>query len=82
MRSLILPGTIPTMQYEEKDKLLKDVRLSILELLSLAVATLVLSGITSSLWISTGEKNLRALRRRVYHIIANKEVVWFDEMVL
>ena len=70
------------MQYEEKDKLLKDVRLSILELLSLAVAALVLSGITSSLWISTGEKNLRALRHRVYHIIANKEVVWFDEMVL
>ena len=72
------PLSNPTQ--EDKDKLLKGVGLSALELLSLAVAALVLSSLTSSLWISTGEKNLRALRRRVYHVITNKEMVWFDKM--
>ncbi|KAF9777526.1 P-loop containing nucleoside triphosphate hydrolase protein [Thelephora terrestris] len=72
------PLTNPTQ--EDKDKLLRGVGLSALELLSLAVAALVLSSVTSSLWITTGEKNLRALRRRVYHVITNKEMVWFDKM--
>ena len=72
------PLSNPTQQ--DKDKLLRGVGLSALELLSLAVAALVLSSVTSSLWIATGEKNLRALRRRAYHVITNKEMVWFDKM--
>lgn len=64
----------------DKDRLLRGVGFSALELLSLAVAALVLSSITSGLWISTGEKNLRALRRRVYRVVTNKEMVWFDKM--
>ena len=72
------PLSNPTQQ--DKDKLLRGVGLSALELLALAVAALVLSSVTSSLWIATGEKNLRALRRRAYHVITNKEMLWFDKM--
>lgn len=72
------PLSNPTQQ--DKEKLLRGVGLSALELLALAVSALVLSSVTSSLWIATGEKNLRALRRRAYHVITNKEMVWFDNM--
>jgi len=71
------PLSHPTQQ--DKNKLLRGVGLSALTLLALAVAALVLSTITSNLWIATGERNLRALRRRVYHVITNKEMVWFDK---
>jgi len=71
------PVSNPTR--EDKDELLKSVSISALTLLALAVAALVLSSITSSLWIATGERNLRALRRRVYHVVTNKEMVWFDK---
>lgn len=72
------PLSNPTQQ--DKDKLLRGVGFSALELLGLAIAALVLSSVTSSLWIATGEKNLRALRRRAYHVITNKEMLWFDKM--
>ena len=72
------PLSNPTQQ--DKDKLLRGVGFSALELLGLAIAALVLSSVTSSLWIATGEKNLRALRRRTYHVITNKEMLWFDKM--
>jgi ATP-binding cassette subfamily B (MDR/TAP) protein 1 len=71
------PLSNPTQ--EDKDKLMRSVGISALTLLVLAVVALVLSSITSSLWIATGERNLRALRRRVYHVISNKEMVWFDK---
>ena len=71
------PLSDPTQ--EDKDKLLRGVGISALTLLGLAAAALVLSSITSSLWIATGERNLRALRRRAYHVITNKEMVWFDK---
>lgn len=71
------PLSNPTQ--EDKDKLLRGVGISALTLLGLAAAALVLSSITSSLWIAAGERNLRALRRRVYHVITNKEMVWFDK---
>ena len=72
------PLSNPTQQ--DKDKLLRGVGFSAIELLGLAIAALVLSSVTSSLWIATGEKNLRALRRRAYHVITNKEMLWFDQM--
>ena len=71
------PLSDPTQ--EDKDKLLRGVGVSALTLLGLAAAALILSSITSSLWIATGERNLRALRRRAYHVITNKEMVWFDQ---
>jgi len=70
------PLSNPTQ--EDKVKLLRGVGISAITLLALAVAALVLSSVTSSLWIATGERNLRALRRRAYHVITNKEMVWFD----
>jgi len=71
------PLSNPTQ--EDKDKLLRGVGFSALTLLALAVAALVLSSITSSLWITTGERNLRALRLRVYYVITSKDMVWFDK---
>ena len=71
------PLSNPTQ--EDKDDLLRGVGISALTLLALAVAALVLSTITSSLWIATGEQNLRALRRRAYHVITNKDMVWYDK---
>ena len=71
------PLSDPTQ--EDKDKLLRGVGVSTLTLLGLTAAALIFSSITLSLWIATGERNLRALHRCAYHIITNKEMVWFDQ---
>ncbi|KAG1886662.1 P-loop containing nucleoside triphosphate hydrolase protein [Suillus subluteus] len=44
----------------------------------LGISALVMSSITSSLWISTGEHNVVELRRLVYQSVVNKEMSWFD----
>ena len=49
-----------------------------LELVALAVGALALSSITSSLWIWTGERNLVAVRKRIYSAVTRKDMVWFD----
>lgn len=41
-------------------------------------AALVLSNITSSLWLAMGEGDLWVLCCHAYHVI--KEMVWFDKM--
>lgn len=66
---------------QDKDLLLHHVGIAALELVALAVGSLVLSSVTSSLWIWTGERNLLALRRRVYHAVTSKEMVWFDAKI-
>ncbi|KAG6898287.1 hypothetical protein C0992_000732 [Termitomyces sp. T32_za158] len=62
----------------DKDKLLHEISIAAIELVALAVGALVLSSVTSYLWIWTGERNLLALRRRVYDAVTNKDMVWFD----
>jgi ATP-binding cassette subfamily B (MDR/TAP) protein 1 len=62
----------------DKDKLLHGVGIAAVELLALAVAALIMSSITSSLWISTGERNALALRRRAYQAVTKKDMIWFD----
>lgn len=62
----------------DKHKLLHGAGISALELIGLAVAALALSSITSSLWIATGERNLMAVRRKVYDAVTTKDMVWFD----
>ena len=47
-------------------------------LVGLAVGALALGSLTSSLWIWTGERNLVAVRKRVYAAVTRKELVWFD----
>ena len=37
-----------------------------------------MSSLTSSLWIWTGERNLLEVRKRVYHSVTRKDLVWFD----
>jgi ATP-binding cassette subfamily B (MDR/TAP) protein 1 len=71
------PSSNPSQ--DDKDKLLHSVGISAIELLALAVGALVLSSVTSSLWISTGERNVLALRRRVYLVVTQKDMTWFDK---
>ncbi|EKM56629.1 uncharacterized protein PHACADRAFT_253850 [Phanerochaete carnosa HHB-10118-sp] len=62
----------------DKNTLRHDVGVTALELLGLSVGALVLSSLTSSLWIWTGERNLIAVRKRVYNDVTRKDLVWFD----
>ncbi|TFK31897.1 ABC transporter type 1, transmembrane domain-containing protein, partial [Crucibulum laeve] len=61
-----------------KDALLRGVGIAALELLGLAVGSLALGSLTSSLWIWTGEMNVMALRKAVYVAVTKKDMVWFD----
>jgi ATP-binding cassette subfamily B (MDR/TAP) protein 1 len=61
-----------------KDALLHGVGVAAIELVALSISALVMSSITSSLWISTGEHNVVELRRLVYQSVVNKEMSWFD----
>ncbi|KAG2051748.1 hypothetical protein BDR06DRAFT_915985 [Suillus hirtellus] len=61
-----------------KDALLHGVGIAAIELIALSISALVMSSITSSLWISTGEHNVVELRRLVYQSVVNKEMSWFD----
>ncbi|KAG1805465.1 P-loop containing nucleoside triphosphate hydrolase protein [Suillus subaureus] len=61
-----------------KDALLHGVGIAAIELVALGISALVMSSITSSLWISTGEHNVVELRRLVYQSVVNKEMSWFD----
>jgi ATP-binding cassette, subfamily B (MDR/TAP), member 1 len=58
--------------------LLRNVGIAALELLSLAVGSCALGSLTSCLWISTGERNIMALRRKVYKAVTQKDMIWFD----
>lgn len=63
---------------DDKHRLLHKTRMGALELLGLAFGAFLMSSITSSLWIWTGERNLVAVRKRVYHAVTRKDLVWFD----
>jgi ATP-binding cassette, subfamily B (MDR/TAP), member 1 len=70
------PLSNPT--HADKVALLHGVGLAALELVGLAVGALALSSITSSLWILTGERNVMAIRKRVYIAVTRKRMAWFD----
>lgn len=70
------PLSNPTQ--DDKNTLRHDIGVTALELLGLALGALALSSITSCLWIWTGERNLLAVRKRVYNAVTRKELVWFD----
>lgn len=68
----------PNPPQASKDALLRGVGISALELVGLAAGTLVLSSITSCLWIWAGEYNVLLLRKKVYESVMGKEMAWFD----
>ncbi|KAJ4474968.1 P-loop containing nucleoside triphosphate hydrolase protein [Lentinula aciculospora] len=68
----------PNPPESAKHQLLHNVGIAALELLGLAVGSFVLSAITSSLWIWTGEHNVREVRRRVFGSVISQEMKWFD----
>ncbi|KAF8625845.1 hypothetical protein AX17_006741 [Amanita inopinata Kibby_2008] len=68
----------PNPPQEAKDKLLRGVGSAALELVALAVGSLALSSLTSTLWIWIGEKNALAVRKRVYCAVTEKDMSWFD----
>ncbi|KAI0942984.1 hypothetical protein AcV7_002254 [Taiwanofungus camphoratus] len=70
--------TTPNPPHSAKTQLLHGVGLAALELVGLAFGALALSSVTSSLWIWTGERNLMAVRKRVYAAVTKKDMIWFD----
>ncbi|KAF7294849.1 hypothetical protein MIND_01022800 [Mycena indigotica] len=68
----------PNPPQSAKDTLLHSMAIAAFELIGLAVGSVVLSSVMSSLWIWTGEQNVRAVRRRVYSAVTQKDMVWFD----
>lgn len=68
----------PNPPQSAKDELLHGVGLAALQLVALGAGALVMSSVTSSLWIWTGEHNVVQLRRQVYYAIVHKEIEWFD----
>ncbi|KAF8990854.1 P-loop containing nucleoside triphosphate hydrolase protein [Cyathus striatus] len=70
------PLTSPSEQ--DKDNLLRGVGIAALELVGLAVGSIALGSVTSSLWIWTGEVNVASLRRRVYRGVMGRDMEWFD----
>lgn len=68
----------PNPPQSAKDALLHGVGIAAIELVALGVSALVMSSVTSSLWISTGEHNVVELRRLVYQSVVNKDMSWFD----
>ncbi|KAM5532993.1 hypothetical protein V8D89_013335 [Ganoderma adspersum] len=70
--------TGPNPSDDAKRKLLNGVGLAALELVGLAIGALALSSVTSCLWIWTGERNLVAVRKRIYAAVTQKDMVWFD----
>ncbi|KAG7088675.1 hypothetical protein E1B28_012647 [Marasmius oreades] len=71
-----LPPAIPSP--EDKRKLLHDVGISAISLIGLAIGSVVLSSITSALWISVGEHNVLALRRRLFKFLSTRPLSWYD----
>jgi ATP-binding cassette, subfamily B (MDR/TAP), member 1 len=63
---------------DARHRLLRDVGHAALELIGLAAAALVLTSLTSALWVCAAERNVMALRRRVYAAVVRKEMAWFD----
>jgi ATP-binding cassette subfamily B (MDR/TAP) protein 1 len=63
---------------EEKQTLLRQVGLSCLKLIALAVGSIALSSLTSCLWIWVGEMNAMSVRKAVYRSVITKEMFWFD----
>lgn len=71
----------PNPSQEAKDALLHGVGLAALELVALGFGALVMSSVTSSLWIWTGEWNVIGLRRKVYHAVVHNQMEWFDRQM-
>lgn len=68
----------PNPPQSAKDSLLRGVGLASLQLVGLGAGALLLSSVTSWLWIWLGERNVMALRKKVYKAVTEKDMVWFD----
>ena len=68
----------PNPPPEAKHNLLHGVGIAALELLVLAVSSLLLSSLTSFLWIRIGETNAMQVRKAVYKAVTQKDIAWFD----
>lgn len=69
----------PNPPQEAKDALLRGVGMAAVQLVGLAVGSLVLSSATSWLWIWTGERNAREVREWIFKRVMKKEMAWFDD---
>lgn len=71
-------SVVENPSHEDKDRLLHGIGIAAIELAALAGGALALGSVTSSLWIWTGERNVNALRKRIYSAVIKKDMVWFD----
>jgi ATP-binding cassette, subfamily B (MDR/TAP), member 1 len=56
----------------------REITISVIELVALAAGALVLSSLTSFLWILTGERNSLMIRQKVYASVSSRDMAWFD----
>jgi ATP-binding cassette, subfamily B (MDR/TAP), member 1 len=68
----------PQQQAAAQATLLHQIGISCIELVALAVGSVALGSLTSSLWIWVGEINAMSVRTVVYQTVVAKEMVWFD----
>jgi len=68
----------PNPPQQAKDTLLRNMAICTIELVALAVGTLVHSSIMATLWMWVGERNILRLRKRVYDAVTSKDMEWFD----
>jgi ATP-binding cassette subfamily B (MDR/TAP) protein 1 len=71
-----VPQSNPTQH--DKSRLLQGVGIAALELIALAVGAILLSSLTSCLWIWVGERNVMVVRKHVYGSVSAKDIAWFD----
>ncbi len=72
------PQNTDVPQSQRQAELLHKVGLGSLELVALAVGTLVLSSLMASLWMWVGERNAMRLRAAVYTSVTQRNMEWFD----
>lgn len=68
----------PPFSAAAQHALLHSVGLAALQLVALAAGCMLLSSVTSALWIGIGEHNVAALRKMVYREVMSKDMPWFD----
>jgi ATP-binding cassette subfamily B (MDR/TAP) protein 1 len=57
---------------------MKEVGIVSIELLGLALGTIVISSLLSAFWVKVGEENIDSVREYAFKNIMGKNLEWFD----
>ena len=72
------PASSPTEA--DKHHLLRTMAFVSLELVGLAVGSLVLSSVMSGLWFRVGEITVMRVRNKVFQAVVKRDIEWFDAL--